>query len=103
MEEKKQPRWTVKRKTALVVELLKEKRTAGEICRENGITQSTLYEWRNIFLQKGKEGLQYGGRSRQESKKDKRIRQLERKLGELMLDIEILKKKEQLDRRFGRV
>lgn len=31
MEEKKQNRWTVKKKTALVLELLEKKRTVGEI------------------------------------------------------------------------
>jgi transposase len=61
METKKKPRWTVKKKSDLVLELIREKRTAGEICREHGISQSTLYEWRNIFLAKGREGLQYGG------------------------------------------
>jgi len=89
----KKPRWTAKKKKALVLELLREKRTAGEICRENGISQSTLYEWRNLFLAKGGEGLQYGGKSRQEALKDKKIAQMERKLGQVMLENEILKKK----------
>lgn len=84
--------WTARRKAEIVLEGLKENQTVAEICRKYGITQSMYYEWKQTFIAKGEEGLTYGGKSRLEYEQQKEIAKLQRKIGELTMDIEILKK-----------
>ena len=91
-EGKKRQLWTVRKKAQVVLEGLQGKLSAAELCRKYGITQSTYYEWRQTFIEKGQEGLAYGGRSKEEYEKDKRIAQLERMIGQLTIDNTILKK-----------
>lgn len=84
--------WTSKKKLEVVLEGIKEKETVTEICRKHGISQSMYYEWRNTLFEKGEEALKYGGRSKQEAEKEKRILHLERKVGQLTLECDLLKK-----------
>jgi len=90
----KRKHWTAKRKIAVVLEGLKEKETVGELCRKHGISQSMYYEWRTLLLQKGEDFFRHGGKTPEEAEKDKRIAQLERKLGQLTLENDLLKKVE---------
>jgi transposase len=90
MEEKRKV-WTAKQKLEIVLEGLKEKEAVVEVCRRYGISQSMYYGWRNILLEKGEEALKYGGKSKEEAEKDKRIAQLERKVGQLTLECDLLK------------
>lgn len=92
MIENKRSYWTAKKKLEVVIEGLKEKNTIAEICRKYGITQSMYYEWRNQVLEKGEESLMFGGKSKEEYEKDKEIAQLQRKIGELTIQNDILKK-----------
>jgi len=96
METNGRRRWTAGRKAEVVLEGLQGKTTVVELCRKHGITQSLYYEWKELFVEKGMEGLTYGGRTRDEYEKDKRIAQLERKIGSLLLDMEVLKKLEEI-------
>lgn len=89
---KKNKRWTAKRKLEVVLEGLKETKTVTELCRETGITQSMYYEWKNTLLERGEEALTYGGRSKAEHDKDKEIAQLQKKVGQLTIHTDILKK-----------
>jgi len=63
----------------------------SETCRRHGISPSLLYRWRDEAEEGAKAAL--GGRSAAaaETEKDRRIRQLERTLGQKSLEIEILK------------
>lgn len=92
MTENKRTYWTAKKKLDVVMEGLKEKNTIAEICRKYGITQSMYYEWRNQVLEKGEEALMFGGKSKEEYEKDKEISHLQRKIGELTMQNDILKK-----------
>jgi transposase-like protein len=92
MESNGRKRWTASRKAEVVMEGLQGKMPIVELCRTHGVTQSMYYEWKELFIQKGVEGLTYGGKTREEYEKDRRIAQLERKIGSLMLDMDILKK-----------
>jgi transposase-like protein len=80
------PRWTAKRKSEVVLELLRDAE-AAQLARENGISQSQLFEWRDRFLESGKAGLKF---KRRKEPKEKEIGRLERKVGQLMLQVEIL-------------
>ena len=65
------------------------------MCQEgqNNVSSSLYYEWREKFLARGKEGLMMnGGRSRREEELEKKVRVLERCIGHLTLEKELLKK-----------
>jgi transposase len=80
---------------AVVMELLRGGE-AAEISRTHGISQSELFEWRDRFWEAGKESLK--SRSK-DPERDKRVRHLERLVGRLTMENEILKKTEQMQRR----
>lgn len=42
---------------AIVLEVLKGKRIVAEICRENQISQTLCYRWRDKFLEGKRKGL----------------------------------------------
>ena len=79
-------RWTAKRKIEVVLELLRGAE-AAQLARENGISQSRLFGWRDRFLEGGKVGLKF---KRKKDPKEKEIGRLERKVGQLTLQVEIL-------------
>ena len=63
------------------------------LCRLNNVTPSQYYEWREKFLATGKQGLMAnGGKTQRESELEKKINILERCIGELTLEKELLKK-----------
>jgi len=95
--------WTAKRKLGVILECLKGKETVSEVCRKHGISQSMYYEWRNVLLEKGEEALKHGGKSKEEFEKDKRIGELERKVGQLSLECDLLKKVRNWRRGNGKV
>lgn len=88
----KRRRWTARRKRDIVLEGLSGKASVAEVCRREGITQSMFYEWKEAALAKMEEALAYGGRTKEEYEKDKEIERLQRKIGQLTMDVEILKK-----------
>ena len=79
-------RWTAKRKTEVVLELLRGVE-AAHLARENGISQFQLFEWRDRFLEGGRLQLKF---KRRKDPKEKEIGRLERKVGQLTLQVEIL-------------
>jgi len=80
-------RWTGSRKTELVMVLLKGT-DVTELCRKNGISQTELFKWRDSFTQAGKESLKL--RRGRKDDKEKEISRLERKIGHLTVQMEIL-------------
>ncbi len=67
--------WPLERKLALVLEGLRGHRPVTEICREVGISTSRYYQWRDQFLQAGREGLAQSEPDRR--KLEERVHQLE--------------------------
>lgn len=90
----KQRRWTADEKLAIIVEGLKEKRTVADICREHKISQTLYYRWRDKFLEAGKKGLINGGGDDNIYKAE--IERLQKIIGKQAVQIEILKKTEEL-------
>jgi transposase-like protein len=86
-----QRKWTLDRKMHVVLELLRGG-DAAAISRSNGISQAQLFDWRDRFLEAGKAALKV----RRNQDHNKKIRQLERLVGRLTMEKEILKKTEQL-------
>lgn len=80
-------RFSSKRKTEAVLRLLQGE-DLDTLSRELGVTASRLSQWRDEFLAAGEAGL----KSRQPDSRDKRIRELQAKVGELTMDLEASRK-----------
>ena len=83
-------RWTAKRRTALVVEILRGDTSVAEAARKHGLTVAELENWRERFLA----GAENASRSRpadEDGQKDREIKRLKQKVGELVMDLDILK------------
>ncbi len=83
-------RWTAKRRVALVLELLRGDTSVAEAARKHGLTVADIEEWKDRFLAGAENAL----RSRpfdDEGQKDREIKRLKQKVGELVMDVDILK------------
>jgi transposase-like protein len=89
--------WSVDEKLAIVLEGLKEKKAVAEICQEHQISQSLYYRWRDKFLEAGKKGLTNGSGNDNLSRLE--IERLQKIIGKQTIQIELLKKTEDLFRR----
>ena len=90
----KQRKWEVEEKLAIVMEGLKEKRSVADICREHRISQTLYYRWRDKFLEAGKRGLVNGAGDDNIYKSE--IEKLQKIIGKQAIQIEILKKTEEM-------
>ena len=83
-------RWTTKRRSALVLEILRGDTTAAEAARKHGLTVSEIEDWKERFLSGAENAL----RSKpldEEAVKDAQIKRLKQKVGELVMDMDILR------------
>ena len=85
-------RWTAKRKAAVVLEVLKNQTTGVEACRKYGLKQSELEQWTSSFLRGGELGLRVTSRDEQ-SEQEAQTKELQAKIGELVLERDVLKKR----------
>jgi len=83
-------RWTAKRRSALVLSVLKGETSAQEAARKHGLTVAEVDEWKERFLLGAENALRSKPRD-DEALKEEQIRRLKQKVGELVLDIDILK------------
>jgi transposase-like protein len=79
-------------KMAIVMEGLKNETSISEICRNNHISQSLYYKWRDRFLEGGKQSLQSNSSQKLSEEYKSRVSELERVIGKKTIEIEILKK-----------
>lgn len=82
--------WTAKRRVALVVGILKGETSVAEAARKHALTVAEVEDWRDRFLQ----GVENALRSRpkdEEALREEAIKKLKQKVGELVLDNDILK------------
>jgi transposase-like protein len=89
-QEKPTQRWTAKRRAALVVEILRGDTSAQEAARLHSLTVAEIDQWKERFLAGAENAL----RSRpldEEEVKDREIKRLKQKIGDLVMDIDILK------------
>ena len=85
--------WRAEEKVELILNGMTGKVPVTTLCRLNNVTPSQYYEWREKFLATGKQGLMAnGGKTQRESELEKKINILERCIGELTLEKELLKK-----------
>jgi transposase-like protein len=85
--------WRAEEKVQLILIGLSKQVPITILCRINNVSPSLYYERRELFIARGKEGL-FGkdGRSQREINLEKKVHVLERCVGELILEKELLKK-----------
>jgi transposase-like protein len=84
------PRWTAKRRVALVLSLLKGETTAAEAARRHGLKVAEVEEWRDRFLLGAENALRARPRE-EEALREEELNRLKRKVGELTMDLDILR------------
>lgn len=94
-------RWTGKRKADLVLQILSGKITVAEACRKHSLTPSEVEEW----MEEGTKAMENALKARplnEEEALQKQVKDLQAKVGELVLQNEALKKLQAL-RNSGRL
>jgi putative transposase len=89
-------KWQSEEKLAVVMEGLKNESSVVEICRAHGVNQALYYRWRDQFLSNAKEIFNNGRVTQGENILKNRIMEMERIIGKLTIQIEILKKTEEM-------
>ena len=85
-----QKRWTAKRRASLVVEILRGDLSVAEAARKHGLTVAEIEAWQERFLSGAENAL----RSRpldDEAQKDREIKRLKQKVGELVMEVDIIR------------
>lgn len=83
-------RWTAKRRVALVLEIVRGELHIAEAARRHDLTVAEIEQWQDRFLNGAENAL----RSRpldEEALKEQEIKRLQRKVGELVMALDILK------------
>ena len=83
-------RWTAKRRVTLVISILKGETSVAEAARTHGLTVAEVEDWREKFLLGAENALRARPKD-EEAFKDEQIKQLKQKIGELVLDNDILR------------
>ncbi len=87
-DHRSRPRWSANRKIDVVMRLLRGE-SLEDVSRQVGVEAHRLAAWRDDFVESGKAGLK-AKRPRTES--DRRLSDAERKIGELTMENEILRR-----------
>ena len=83
-------RWSAKRRAALVLSILRGETSIQEAARKHGLTVGEIEEWQVRFLAAAENALRSRPKD-EEALKDEQIKQLKQKIGDLVLDLDILK------------
>lgn len=94
MSESKE-RWSKKKKTEVVLDLLRGG-SLDELSRKYHVPASQLSQWRDQFIESGMAGFQH------KTAEDVRVAQLEKKIGQQTMMIELLKKKQEWIQKKGK-
>ncbi len=88
-------RWSARRKEGVVLRLLRGE-SLDALARESGQPAGRIASWREEFLAAGREGL----KSRPLPAEDRRLAEAQRKVGELSMEIDVLRAlNDEMDRR----
>ncbi len=82
-------RWTAKRRAVLVLRMLKGDTSVAEAARKHRLTVAEVEDWRDRLLL-GAESALRGRPKDEEALKDEQIKKLKQKIGDLVLDNDIL-------------
>ena len=88
-------RWTARRKADLVLEIIKGQKTIVDAAREYDLKQSEIQKWMETFMEYGRQGLRANPRTA-ESAYEGELKAHREKIGELVLQVDVLKKAKKL-------
>ena len=83
-------RWTAKKRVALVLEVVKGKTSVQEAARQHGLTVAEIEGWKERLILGAENALRSRPKD-EEALRDEEIKKLKQKVGELVLDNDILK------------
>lgn len=83
-------RWTAKRRTALIMSILKGETSIPEAARKHGLMVAEVEDWQQRFVLGAENALRSRPRD-EEALKEEQIKKLKQKIGELVLDNDILR------------
>jgi transposase-like protein len=84
-------RWSAKRKVELLLSLIKGEKKLVDVCREHDLKQSEVEAWMETFMKAGERGLKVNSEDESASR-EKEVRDLRAKVGELVLELDARKK-----------
>jgi transposase-like protein len=82
-------KFTPEFKSQVVLEMLTEQKSAGQVSREYDIKDSVLSRWKQEFIERSPQLFEQGTAS---DDRDQRIAELERMVGRLAMELEMAKK-----------
>jgi len=93
----KQSHLTIEQRTAAALSLIRKEEPAAKIARRYGISEPTLYRYRDLFLEGGKAGIASGAgkadvRDKKIEKLEKDLEQRDQVIGELTIANRVFKK-----------
>ena len=83
-------RWTAKRRSALVLSIIRGETSSQEAARKHGLTVAEVEDWKEKFLVAAENALRSRPKDEQTAK-DHEIRKLKEKVGELVIDLDIVR------------
>ena len=89
-------RWTAKRRAALIMSILKGETSIPEATRKHGLTVAEVEDWHRRFLLGAENALRSRPKD-EEALKEEHIKKLKQKIGELVLDNDILQEAERCE------
>lgn len=91
MGRKSRRKFSAEFKLDTVMEGLRGEKSIAQVCRERGITESLYFKWRDLFQQRALEIFE-DKRSSAGDDRERQIAELERLVGRLTMEVEVLKK-----------
>ena len=94
---RKRRTWSAQEKAAIVLEILREESTLAEISRKYEVAQPVLSRWKAEFIDNMSSIFDKKGESTEKIQKehDEEKERLIKKIGELSMDVDYLKKKQE--------
>lgn len=83
-------RWTAKKRAAVVMSIIKGETTIQEVARKNDLTVAEIESWRDRYLLAAENALRTRPKD-EEALQQEQVKKLERKVGQLVMTIDILK------------
>ena len=83
-------RWTAKRRSALILSIIKGETSAQEAARRHGLTVAEVEEWKDRFLAAAENALKSRPRD-EEAQREEQVKKLKQKVGELVLENDVLR------------
>ncbi len=84
--------FTADEKTQIVLEGMTSSISIAELCRKHGIYETQFYQWRDQFIEAGRQRFATGGKNDIVKLKDQEIAKLKELVGDLTLVNEAFKK-----------